>query len=95
MQGTVRNASGRGIGLQVPAPVASGAAIKVNLDDAFFLGEAIYCREQNGSWEVGVELEQALCGLADLAAALEEFRGDPLGGKHTDAVQHAQREHRQ
>ena len=95
MQGTVHNACGRGVGLELPAPVPTGSAIKLNLEDAFFRGEAISCREQGGSWYVRVELEHALCGLVELAAALQEFREDPLSGQHSNAVQHAQREHRQ
>jgi hypothetical protein len=38
------------------------------LDDAILLGEVIYCRDQGGGYYVGIELEQALCGLADLAS---------------------------
>ena len=95
MQGTVRNVCGAGVGLQLPAPIPAGAAIRINVEDAFFFGEVIYCREQKKNWQVGVELEQALCGLAELAAALEEFREGPLGGEHSDAVKHTQRKHRQ
>lgn len=79
MPGVVKNASGRGIGLEVHGPVATGSALKVTMDDAILLGEVIYCRAQNGKWYLGVELEHALCGLAELAATLREFTHEYLG----------------
>jgi hypothetical protein len=83
--GTVKNASGRGIGLNMAFPVGVGAALKINLPDAVVLGEAMYCRGQNGSYFVGVELEHALFGLNELSQAFRPFTESISGleGVHT------------
>jgi hypothetical protein len=76
---TVRNASGRGLGLEMAFPVGIGAALKIHLPDAVFLGEAMYCRGQNGSYFVGVELEHALFGLSELSEVFRAFEDDSAG----------------
>jgi hypothetical protein len=83
--GTVRNASGRGMGLEMAFPVGIGAALEIHLPEAVLLGEAMYCRRQNGSYLVGVELEQALFGLSALSEAFGAFAEDSSGleGSHT------------
>jgi hypothetical protein len=80
----IKNVSARGIGLQLQGPVAIGTALKFELDDALLLGEVIYCREDEASFYVGVELEQALCGLAQLAKALNAFSDSPSGDPPSD-----------
>jgi PilZ domain len=82
----VKNVSVRGIGLELHGPIAIGSAIKVDLDDGLLLGEVIYCREDKASFYVGVELEQALCGLGDLAQALRAFSDSPSGPQEADPV---------
>ena len=67
LRGRIRNISGRGIGLEMEVPVAAGAALKVELDDALLLGEVIYCRPDQSVFYVGVELEHALRGLGELS----------------------------
>src|SRR5450756_978047 len=57
----IKNVSVRGIGLELQGPVAIGTALKFEVDDSLILGEVIYCRGGEGSFYVGVELEQALC----------------------------------
>jgi hypothetical protein len=73
----IKNVSVRGIGFELEGPVAIGTALKINLDDGLILGEVIYCRADEASYYVGVELEQALCGLAELAQALSAFSDLP------------------
>src|ERR1017187_6365609 len=73
----IKNVSVRGIGLELQGPVAIGTALKFEVDDALLLGEVIYCREDEASFYVGVELEQALCGLKQLAKALSAFSDSP------------------
>jgi hypothetical protein len=73
----IKNVSVRGIGLELEGPVAIGSALKLELDDSMVLGEVIYCREDEASFYVGVVLEQALCGLSDLAYALRAFPDEP------------------
>ena len=64
----------------------SEARSNSNSTTALFLGEVIYCREDEASFYVGVELEQALYGLSDLARALGAFSDSPSGPEQTDPV---------
>jgi hypothetical protein len=80
----VKNVSVRGIGLILQGPVAVGTALKLEVDDCLILGEVIYCRQvdatcDEASFYVGVELEQALRGLKDLADTLRAFSDTPSG----------------
>lgn len=94
VQAKVKNISGRGVGLEVERPLAIGAALKIPLDDAILLGEVIYCRAQGGGYYVGIELEHALFGLADLAVALRSFSDEYSGVEQPHAVQHAREQHK-
>ena len=76
--GRVINASGRGLAIALPQPISPGTAIKIEIDDSLVLGEAVYCRDAAGSYLVGVELDQVLCGLSQLARKLEEFGDSPV-----------------
>jgi c-di-GMP-binding flagellar brake protein YcgR len=67
MQGTAVDLSGRGMRIMLPDRVPPGDAVKVHLDDVLLLGEICYCRPQGRGFVVGIELDQALIGLADLA----------------------------
>jgi PilZ domain len=82
----IKNVSARGIGIELEGPVAIGTALKIELDDSLLLGEVIYCREDEASYYVGVEIEQALRGLGDLAQAVRAFSDEPSGPQQTDAV---------
>ena len=73
MTAHVRNACGRGLGLSIPCRLQPGEAVKIEIDDAIVLGEAIYCREEDGGFFVGVELDQVLVGLTELARRLSAF----------------------
>lgn len=87
----VRDASGRGLGLEMAIPVPTGAALKIEFEDSILLGEAMYCRDEKGSYFVGVELEQALCGLAELGRTLREFAEEASGVECTYAVKYRSR----
>jgi PilZ domain-containing protein len=82
----VKNVSTRGIGLELEGPVAIGSPVKIELDDCLFLGEVIYCRQDETSFFVGVELEQALYGLSELARALGAFPDSSSSPEQTDPV---------
>jgi hypothetical protein len=69
----VRNASGRGLGLLVPHRIEAGAAIRIEIEDAIVLGEAIYCRQESDGHFIGVELDQVLVGLTELGRRLSAF----------------------
>jgi hypothetical protein len=79
LQARIKNVSGRGIGLEFQCPVAIGTALKIVLDDAMLLGEVVYCRKEETSFYVGVELGQALCGLVELGQMLRAFSPEPSG----------------
>jgi hypothetical protein len=81
----VKNVSARGVGLELQGPVAVGTALKIELDDSLLLGEVIYCREDEASSYVGVELEQALFGLRELVRVLNAFEDSPSGFEQSDA----------
>lgn len=83
MDARVKNASGRGLGLLTPVTIAPGAAIRIELEDAIVLGEAIYSRADGDGHFIGVELDQVLVGLTELgrnlAALAPEFIVPPSG----------------
>ena len=95
LPGRIRAVSGRGIGLQLEGPLATGSALKVTLPNAILLGEVIYCRPEGSGWYVGVELEHSLCGLAGLASALRAFSEEYLGSEHPYPAQYANRQDEQ
>ena len=84
----IKNLSARGIGLEMQGPVAAGSPLKFELDDTLVLGEVIFCRDDGNCFYVGVELQQALCGLRDLAQALRGFTDSPSGPEQADTVKH-------
>ncbi len=88
----VKNVSARGIGLALQGPVAVGTALKIELDDCMFLGEVIYCRQDDASFYVGVEIEQALSGLRDLAETRRAFSEEVSGVQQPDSVPERRRQ---
>jgi hypothetical protein len=70
---TVVNSSSRGIALEMPVPVAYGAALKIQVDDTLLLGEAMHCSASDNRYTVGVLLEAKLSQLSRLAQVLEAF----------------------
>jgi hypothetical protein len=82
----VKNVSTRGVGLELEGPVAIGSPVKIEIEDCLFLGEVIYCRQDETSFFVGLELEQALYGLTELARALGAFPDSSSSPEQTDPV---------
>ena len=72
-QATVKNGSGNGMALEMPAPVPPGAAIEITMGDNLLLGEAVHCSSQGGGFLVGVMLDSKLSQLSRLAQMLEKF----------------------
>lgn len=60
--------SAHGMRLVMDRPIPVNAAIKVICDDWLGLGEVCYCHEERGHFVVGLNLDQALVGLENLAA---------------------------
>src|SRR5262249_49671178 len=76
----IRNASGGGLAIDVPVPIAPGTALKIELEDSMVLGESVYCRGGSGPYLLGVQLDQVLCGLIELRRRLQEFApAEPSG----------------
>jgi hypothetical protein len=70
---TIRNASGRGLAIEMPISLLPGTALKLEFEDSIVLGESVYCRSGPGSYLLGVQLDQMLCGLIELRSRLQEF----------------------
>jgi|HubBroStandDraft_1064217.scaffolds.fasta_scaffold77756_2 hypothetical protein len=70
---TVKNATGRGLGLISPQSVADGAAVKIEIGDSIFLGEAMYCNATEDGYYLGIELTEVLSGLAALSRIAQAF----------------------
>lgn len=69
----IENVSGRGLGLLMHEMVPPGRAVQIELENDMVLGEVIYCRREPGGYFLGIELDQILSGLAELAARLDEY----------------------
>ena len=67
MQGTAADLSGRGIRIVVPARIAVGDPLRIDFEDVLLLGEVCYCQPYGRDFMIGVQLDQALNGLAALA----------------------------
>jgi hypothetical protein len=89
----VKNTSGRGMGLAMARPVPIGTAVKIEFDDSILLGEALYCRDDGGTFFVGVELEHALYGLLELGRILSEFGEESSGLEHAHALKNRSEQH--
>jgi len=67
VEGIAVDLSGRGLRIFLPAAVDAGDAVKIDLEDTLLLGEVCYCTPQDYGYMVGIEVDQVLSGLADLA----------------------------
>ena len=82
----IKNVSARGIGLELQGPLATGSALKMEIDDSLLLGEVIYSRDDGGSFYIGVEFEHALYGLGDLAQVVRDYSESTLSPEQSDTV---------
>ncbi len=68
----------------------------MEFEDSIVLGEAVYCKGEEGAYLLGVQLDQMLCGLTELRARLQEFASEePSGTDLAHAVKHRQRQNHQ
>lgn len=80
--GRIVNLSGRGLRLRLSRPIPTGAAVQVEGNDSLFLGEVCYCHPEAKGFAVGLQLDQALYQLREMASLSERimgvsFRRDP------------------
>jgi hypothetical protein len=70
-QGTLVNVSDGGAQLSLDRSVPLSSLVKIECTDFLLLGEAVYCQEEAGNWQVGVHVEHGLYGLKALAEAIQ------------------------
>ena|SRR5579871_6011763 len=94
--GRIRNASHRGLALEVAAAVEPGTPIKMELEDTIVLGEVVYCNSDPHGCLLGVQLDQMLCGLTALRERLQELAfEEPSGRQMANTVDHRPRQNGQ
>jgi len=64
---TVVDLSGRGLRVRAESPIAAGAAVKIEINDALLLGDVCYSIPESGCCLIGIEVDQVLTGLSDVA----------------------------
>jgi hypothetical protein len=67
MSARVVDASGKGMRLSVPLPIATGAPVQVEAGDSLFLGEVCYAEAAEAGYVVGLILSHSLNALAELS----------------------------
>lgn len=86
---TAIDLSGRGMKLTADWPFATESAVKVEIDDTLYLGEICYCKPENDGFTIGIEVDQVLTGMRDLAQLHRRLTEDmPLDAlpEHADAT---------
>jgi hypothetical protein len=69
MDARVLDVSAGGVCLQVPQAVRPGTAIQVNLGNTLVKGEVRYCIEADGSFRLGVQIEDVLTPIDPASAS--------------------------
>jgi hypothetical protein len=89
LRGRMEDLSGRGMRLVLSEPVDIGAALRVECDDRWYLGEVIYCQSEQSSWMAGVEVDQCLQitpGIERLRRSLQEYPPGPTTSSADEAT---------
>ena len=68
--------SGRGMRVRAPLEVPLGSAVKAETEDALYLGEVCHCAWDGDAYSIGLDLDQALTGLLELARFNEKLLED-------------------
>lgn len=74
--GRAVNLSGRGIRVLLPDGLRAGQPVRVDVDDTLLLGEVCYCEPGEKEFVVGIEIDQALGSLSDLARLNRALLGE-------------------
>jgi PilZ domain len=74
LHGEIRNLSDGGTQILLHGPIRVTSLVKIEYADKLFLGEVVYCRQEQAGWLLGIRVERALSGVTDLADAMRRFR---------------------
>lgn len=76
LEATVENVSGSGVRLGAGRPLKPGAAVRLDLEEALYLGEVCYCAPQGLRYVIGVELQHSLLHLPSLERLVQRLCGE-------------------
>jgi hypothetical protein len=93
VSGRVVNFSGKGICVRSPRALPPGAPLKIEFSDTLLLGEVVYCRGNDETYDVGITVEQALYHTRDLAALAQTLLDG--GNRSCEPALHSSRNRRQ
>ena len=74
--GRAVNLSGRGIRVFLQVSLRAGEPVRIDIEDTLLLGEVCYCQPEDDGFVVGVEIDQALGSLRDLARLNRALLGE-------------------
>jgi hypothetical protein len=66
--------------------VNPGDPVKIDIDDDLLLGEICYCETQGADFIVGVEIDQALAGLSELARMNLALFDEPISHRQVAGI---------
>jgi len=73
LQGEIRTVSNGGTRIRLDRPLRCTSLVTIDYDDNCLLGEVVYCVKEQAGWLVGIRVEHALLGLANLASLGESY----------------------
>jgi hypothetical protein len=76
LNGEIIDASGEGLGLNVPQKIAPGTMMRIEVENVLLLGECCHCRAVGDKFQLGVILRHSLQGLAELEQQHRELVGE-------------------
>lgn len=74
--GVIKNVSGRGMRVELDAPLPLNAAVRVDARDMMLLGEVCYCEPDGQAYALGIMLEQVLYESPGLLPLVHALRGE-------------------
>ncbi|MBN9660930.1 MAG: PilZ domain-containing protein [Acidobacteria bacterium] len=77
----VQDLSGHGACVLVERSLPAGACVELDLEDSLYLGEVIYCREVEGGFQAGLDLEHALYALDDLHRLMQSLLAENINSR--------------
>lgn len=74
----VQELSGSGVRLTVSRHIAPGTPVRIDMADSILLGEVCHCVPELGEFLCGVQLEQQLSNISDVARLMGHLMGEEL-----------------